>query len=62
LRTFAFGRGLSEVPHDDAHLLVHCHAGISRSTAAMAAGLTQALPDTPADGIFEVVLRIRPQA
>jgi predicted protein tyrosine phosphatase len=58
----AFGRGLLEVPHDDAHLLVHCHAGISRSTAAMALVLAQALPDAPADRIFEEVLRIRPQA
>jgi predicted protein tyrosine phosphatase len=41
----AFGRGLLGVPHDDAHLLVHCHAGISRSTASMALVLAQALPD-----------------
>ena len=58
----AFGRRLLEVPHDDAHLLVHCHAGISRSTASMALVLAQALPDVPADRIFEEVLRIRPQA
>ena len=44
----AFGRGLLEVPHDDAHLLVHCHAGISRSTASMALVLAQALPDVSA--------------
>ena len=54
----AFGRGLLEVPHDDAHLLVHCHAGISRSTASMALVLAQALPDVPADRIFEEVLHI----
>ena len=58
----AFGRGLLGVPHDDAHLLVHCHAGISRSTASMALVLAQALPDVPADRIFGEVLRIRPQA
>jgi predicted protein tyrosine phosphatase len=49
-------------PHDDAYFLVHCHAGISRSTASMALVLAQALPDVPADRIFEEVLRIRPQA
>ena len=58
----AFGRGLLDVPHDDAHLLVHCHAGISRSTASTALVLAEALPDVPADRIFEEVLRIRPQA
>jgi predicted protein tyrosine phosphatase len=58
----AFGGGLLVAPHDDAHLLVHCHAGISRSTASMALVLAQALPDVPADRIFEEVLHIRPQA
>ena len=58
----AFGRGLLDVPHDDAYLLVHCHAGISRSTASTALVLAQALPDVPADRIFAEVLRIRPQA
>ncbi len=57
----AFGRGLLQ-EHDDAHLLVHCHAGVSRSTASMALILAQALPDVPADRIFEEVLHIRPQA
>ena len=41
----AFGRGLLGVPHDDAHHLLHCHAGISRSTASKALVLAQALPD-----------------
>jgi predicted protein tyrosine phosphatase len=58
----AFGRGLSEEPQADAHLLVHCHAGVSRSTASMALILAQALPDVAADRVFEEVLRIRPQA
>ena len=58
----AFGRQLAAEPHVGTHLLVHCHAGISRSTAAMALILAQALPDTPADRIFEEILRIRPQA
>ncbi|HEY2617091.1 MAG TPA: protein-tyrosine-phosphatase [Acetobacteraceae bacterium] len=58
----AFGRGLSEELRDDVHLLVHCHAGISRSTASMALVLAQARPDVPAGLIFEEVLHIRPQA
>src|SRR5438309_936145 len=57
-----FGRGLMTAPPQNSHLLVHCHAGISRSTASMALILAQASPSTPADRIFEEVLRIRPQA
>jgi predicted protein tyrosine phosphatase len=58
----SFGHGLSQEPQADAHLLVHCHAGVSRSTASMALILAQALPDVAADRVFEEVLRIRPQA
>jgi predicted protein tyrosine phosphatase len=58
----AFGRDLIAEPIADAHLLVHCHAGVSRSTASLALILAQALPDTVASRIFEDVLRVRPQA
>ncbi len=58
----AFGRDLSAEPGADAHLLVHCHAGVSRSTASIALILAQALPGIPADRIFDEVLSIRPQA
>jgi predicted protein tyrosine phosphatase len=58
----AFGRDLMAEPAEDAHLLVHCHAGVSRSTASMALILAQARPDLPADRIFAEILRIRPQA
>src|SRR5579863_822462 len=58
----AFGRRLSAEPRVDTYLLVHCHAGVSRSTASMVLILAQALPGTPADRIFEEVLRVRPQA
>jgi predicted protein tyrosine phosphatase len=58
----SFGRGLLAERQAHRLLLVHCHAGISRSTASAALILAQALPDTPADHIFEEVLRIRPQA
>lgn len=53
-----FGRTLPS--EADAHLLVHCHAGISRSSASMALLLAQAMPDCAATEIFAEVLRIRP--
>ena len=44
------------------HLLIHCHAGISRSTAAMLMILAQAHPHEAEDGIVDQLLEIRPQA
>jgi predicted protein tyrosine phosphatase len=44
------------------HLLVHCHAGISRSTAAMAMLLAQVYPGEDEDRIFDRLTGIRPQA
>jgi len=44
------------------HLLVHCHMGISRSTAAMVTLLAQAYPDEKEDRLFERLTLIRPQA
>ncbi len=44
------------------HLLVHCHMGISRSTAAMAMLLAQAHPDESEAGIAARVRTIRPIA
>ena len=58
----AFGRDLAAEPSEHAHLLVHCHAGVSRSTASMILILAQALPQVPAAEIAREVLRIRPQA
>ena len=57
-----FACGLLKEPRADVHLLVHCHAGVSRSTASMALILALTLPDLAANQIFEEVLRIRPQA
>jgi predicted protein tyrosine phosphatase len=57
----AFGRGLGHEPATDAHLLVHCHAGVSRSSASMALLIAQAMPDRSGDAIFADILRIRPQ-
>jgi len=58
----AFGRDLLAEPSADAHLLVHCHAGISRSTASLALILAQALPDSPGEQILGEILRIREKA
>ena len=46
----------------DGHLLVHCHMGISRSTAAMTILLAQAHPDESEASITERVRAIRPIA
>jgi len=54
----AFGRDAGDVRH----LLIHCHAGISRSTAAMLMILAQAHPDETEDAMVERLLEIRPQA
>jgi predicted protein tyrosine phosphatase len=62
-RILEFGRRLNaEAAAGGANLLVHCHAGVSRSTASMALILAQALPDLPAAKVFAEVFRIRPQA
>lgn len=46
----------------DRHLLVHCHAGVSRSTAAMLSLMAQVNPDEPEDQLFARLRAIRPQA
>ncbi len=56
----AFGRDLAAEP--GANLLVHCHVGISRSTAAMTLILAQAMPDLPADAVLAMVHAIREKA
>ena len=44
-----------------AHLLIHCHAGVSRSTAAAALLLAQRAPDQ-ADRIFDIISTVRPKS
>jgi len=58
----AFGRDLCAEPPANARLLIHCHAGISRSTAAMTLILAQCQPDVPARRIMDGVLDIRGKA
>ena len=59
-RLLVFGREVGETP--EAHLLVHCRAGVSRSTAAAALILMQAHPDWPASAALDEVAAIRPRA
>ncbi len=44
------------------HLLVHCHAGISRSTAAALLMMAQAAPDRDAVQIMAEIVAMRPKA
>lgn len=44
------------------HILVHCHMGVSRSTAAMMTLMAQANPNASAETLFERLAIIRPQA
>ncbi|MBI4724699.1 MAG: protein-tyrosine-phosphatase [Rhodomicrobium sp.] len=57
-----FGRGVLSDPENLRHLLVHCHMGISRSTASMTLLLAQAQPDLAADEVLEQIVHIREKA
>jgi predicted protein tyrosine phosphatase len=59
-RLLVFGREVGETP--EAHLLVHCRSGVSRSTAAAALILMQANPEWPASASLDAVAPIRPRA
>ena len=59
----AFGDALArETTRSEGHLLVHCHMGISRSTAAMLMLLAQARPQADEDMVMERLRGMRPQA
>jgi predicted protein tyrosine phosphatase len=64
----AFGRNLGRTPPatrfevPDTHLLVHCHAGLSRSTASAILLLAQHDPARAAHDIVGQVIRLRPRA
>lgn len=58
----AFGRDILQDPENLRHLLVHCHAGISRSTASMTLLLAQAQPELAADAVLAQVFSIREKA
>lgn len=59
-----FGHALAQAgpSRADGHLLVHCHMGVSRSTAAMLTLMAQVHPQESEDALFERLLSIRPQA
>ncbi|HYZ39007.1 MAG TPA: protein-tyrosine-phosphatase [Stellaceae bacterium] len=56
----AFARDLNALRRT--HLLIHCHAGVSRSTAAATLVLAQRHPDWPAAEALDQVIRLRPRA
>lgn len=60
----AFGDGLAAEAKADQerHLLVHCHMGISRSSAAMLSLMAQMDRQQPEDALFARLREIRPQA
>jgi predicted protein tyrosine phosphatase len=59
----AFGRDLAEARGTaGAHLLVHCHAGVSRSTAAAILILAQRDSTRPARDAVSEIVRLRPRA
>jgi predicted protein tyrosine phosphatase len=57
-----FGRDILGDPEAIRHVLVHCHMGISRSTASMTLLLAQAQPDLPAEAVLAQVVSIRDKA
>jgi predicted protein tyrosine phosphatase len=58
----AFGRDLRREPEGQAHLLVHCHMGISRSTAAAMLLLAAARPESSATAIMAEIAKVRSKA
>ena len=59
-----FGAKLREsaIQRQEGHLLVHCHMGISRSTAAMLSLMALVEPEEGEDALFARLRTIRPQA
>jgi predicted protein tyrosine phosphatase len=60
----AFGHAMRDeaLVRKDPHLLVHCHMGVSRSTAAMAILMAQSDQAENEEWIFSRLLELRPQA
>ena len=57
-----FGRDLIKQPAGEAHLLVHCHMGISRSTAAALLLLAEATPGRSAKEMMAEIANVRSKA
>jgi predicted protein tyrosine phosphatase len=60
-RLLKFGRSMLD-SRSKRRLLVHCHAGLSRSTAAAVLLLAQAQPDRGPEAAVNEMLRLRPRA
>jgi predicted protein tyrosine phosphatase len=58
----AFGRDLMHEPEGRAHVLIHCHMGISRSTAAAVLLLAAARPESSATAIMAEIAKVRSNA
>jgi predicted protein tyrosine phosphatase len=58
----ALGRAVMREDPGRAHLLVHCHAGVSRSTASLLMILAQARPALSSGELTQTVLGIREKA
>jgi predicted protein tyrosine phosphatase len=58
----AFGRDAMAEPRADGHILIHCHMGISRSTAAAVLLLAESRPDWSAPEVMRHVAGIRSKA
>jgi predicted protein tyrosine phosphatase len=61
-QVLTFGRDILREPEALRHLLVHCHMGVSRSTAAMTLLLAQAQPQLSARDVLHQVLAVRNKA
>ena len=59
-----FGRLLAEdgITREKPHLLVNCHMGVSRSTAAMAMLMAESNPEESEEQVFRQLIDMRPQA
>jgi predicted protein tyrosine phosphatase len=57
-----FGRDLIAMPPGQGHLLVHCHMGISRSTAGALLLLAEATPERPANEMMAEIAGVREKA
>lgn len=57
-----FGREVDAANTGEGHLLIHCHMGISRSSAAMTMLLAQAHPEEDENEVVDHVRSIRPIA
>lgn len=60
-KVIAFGEAMEAAGEPVGHLLIHCHAGISRSTASMAVLLARETPGQEA-AVFDRLREIRPRA